>query len=158
MNGALDGLPQEDRAVPPRIGATTVSRPAGWLPWAIAIGLAASVSVLFFFDPVRWPFYPRCFLHEATGLLCPGCGSLRALHQLLHGHLAAAVHFNPLLVVSLPLLAWQALRLALRYPAGRAAPLSIRPAWLCAALAVLVVFTVLRNVPLPQLAWLGLHP
>ncbi|WP_423346907.1 DUF2752 domain-containing protein [Larkinella sp. VNQ87] len=37
-----------------------------------------------------------------TGLQCPGCGSQRCLHQLMHGHLAQAYGYNPLLVLSLP--------------------------------------------------------
>ena len=44
-----------------------------------------------------------------TGLLCPGCGTLRGLHQLLHGHLAAAFRLNPVMVLSLPLLGYVAL-------------------------------------------------
>ena len=62
--------------------------------------VALAAGVLFCFDPNRYPFYPLCFFHRATGLLCPGCGSLRALHQLLHGNLATAFHFNALLVSS----------------------------------------------------------
>lgn len=38
-----------------------------------------------------------------TGLECPGCGSQRAIHSLLHLDIAAAFKFNALLVSSLPL-------------------------------------------------------
>ena len=114
--------------------------------------------VLFWFDPSRSPFYPTCQFHRLTGLQCPGCGSLRALHQLLHGRLAAAFHFNALLVVALPALAWWGARLMIRL--SKRQPLSdgIRPAWLWCALAATLAFGVLRNLPLSQLAWLSLRP
>ncbi len=40
-----------------------------------------------------------------TGFECPGCGSQRAIHSLLHLDIAAAFRFNALLVLSLPLVA-----------------------------------------------------
>jgi len=39
-----------------------------------------------------------------TGFDCPGCGSQRAIYCILHGQLLQAVHFNLLLVLSLPFL------------------------------------------------------
>ncbi|MGN1359189.1 MAG: DUF2752 domain-containing protein [Kiritimatiellia bacterium] len=40
-----------------------------------------------------------------TGWQCPGCGTLRGLHALLHLRFAEAWQLNPFMVVSLPLLA-----------------------------------------------------
>jgi len=67
-------------------------------------------AILFCFDPSGYSFFPICVFHQTTGLLCPGCGSLRALHQLLHGHLLIAFRFNPLLLLSLPVAGWYAAR------------------------------------------------
>lgn len=39
-----------------------------------------------------------------TGLKCPGCGTQRAIHALLHGDVVTALRFNALLPVSIPLL------------------------------------------------------
>lgn len=39
-----------------------------------------------------------------TGLECPACGSQRAIHQLLHGNVIAALKYNSFLLVSLPYL------------------------------------------------------
>lgn len=47
---------------------------------------------------------PRCLFHLFTGWDCPACGTQRALHQLLHGHLREAFGYNPFLLVSLPYL------------------------------------------------------
>src|SRR5208283_1274662 len=56
---------------------------------AAALAAAVAAAVLFVFDPATAGFYPVCALHEMTGLQCPGCGGLRAMHQVFHGHLAA---------------------------------------------------------------------
>jgi hypothetical protein len=103
--------------------------------------------VLFCFDPRAYHFYPVCFLHQTTGLLCPGCGALRALHQLLRGHLASAFQFNPMLIASLPFLAWWGGRHALRRARNQPVALDLRPVWLWLFLGTVVVFSVLRNLP-----------
>lgn len=43
-----------------------------------------------------------CPAYWATGLKCPGCGSQRAVHQLMHGNITQAIHWNALLVFSIP--------------------------------------------------------
>jgi hypothetical protein len=112
-------------------------------------GLLAGVAgiVLFCFDPRQYHFYPVCFFHQTTGLLCPGCGALRGLHQLLHGHLAAAFRFNPMLVVSLPFLLWFGVRYGLQNAENQPASLGLRPVWLWLMLGAVLVVSVLRNLP-----------
>ncbi len=122
-----------------------VVRPATFA--LLALLAAAAGLVLFCFDPRQYHFYPVCFFHQATGLLCPGCGALRALHQLLHGHLAAAFRLNPVLVVSLPLLSWLGVGYVLRKAANQPASLPLRPLWLWLLLAAVLVVSVLRNLP-----------
>ena len=65
----------------------------------------AGILLLFFFDPATSGFYPPCLFKTFLGVQCPGCGSLRAAHQLLHGNLAAAWALNPMLMVVGPLAA-----------------------------------------------------
>ena len=113
----------------------------------LALLAAVAGLVLFCFDPRQYHFYPVCFFHKTTGLLCPGCGALRALHQLLHGHLAAAFRFNPMLVVSLPLLAWFGARYGSAEGQEPAAVPRPAPVWLWLILAAVLVVSVLRNLP-----------
>lgn len=47
---------------------------------------------------------PKCLFHELTGLECPGCGSQRMLHALLHGNIIEAWHYNALFVAMIPIL------------------------------------------------------
>ncbi|ANP52835.1 DUF2752 domain-containing protein [Streptomyces griseochromogenes] len=94
-------------------------------------------------DPARPGRYPPCPFRALTGFDCPGCGSLRALHQLTHGHLMTAIDYNLLLVAFLPCAAF----IWLRTVTGRTGR-RILPAWLgYAAITLLVVWTVVRNLP-----------
>jgi hypothetical protein len=111
-------------------------------------GAAAATAVLFVFDPARYGFYPRCPLHELTGWSCPGCGTLRAVHQLVHGHWAAAWRLNPLTVSLMPVGIWLGLREWVWQFYGRRWPgLVTRPifGWALAAMALL--FGIIRNLP-----------
>ncbi len=107
-----------------------------------------SLVVLFSFDPAQHSFYPRCMLKQLTGLDCPGCGGLRATHQLLHGHVLTAFRLNPLLVTLAPLVAvwlvWAGVQ-RFRHRAFPEIPLTPRRVWLL--VAVTVGFSVLRNLP-----------
>lgn len=81
----------------------TLSRRNALYVAGAAVLLAAAV-VYALFDPSVNPF-PRCIFLQATGYKCPGCGSQRALHALLHGDIAAAWGFNAMLVAAIPVVA-----------------------------------------------------
>ena len=119
-----------------------------WVRWAAAVGgMSLLLAVLFCFDPSNHSFYPTCLLYRTTGLLCPGCGSLRAMHQLLHGQVRAAFQFNALLVLALPVCGWLAAAYAYRrlrhYPVGPALPVR----WLWVFAAIVLAFAIWRNLP-----------
>jgi hypothetical protein len=108
----------------------------------------AALLVVYLFPPGQHAFYPRCIFHVATGLLCPGCGSLRATHQLLHGNLQGAILLNPLFLF---LMVWLAGLGILRFAEKRFGktlfPTFQRPIWIWALVALIVLFGVLRNFP-----------
>jgi hypothetical protein len=113
-------------------------------------GLAAVLSglaVLYRFPPDRYGFYPRCPIHQFTGLLCPGCGATRAIAALLHGDVVQALHWNALVVALLPALLGCALVAWLRAVRGDA---TVWPTLgnrsFAALLATTAAFTVLRNL------------
>jgi hypothetical protein len=118
--------------------------------WTLALLAAIVLAGLWWFDPQRTNAYPRCMFHELTGLHCPGCGSTRAAHALVHGRLLEALRFNPLLVVGLPLVALA--MVGSRWKWGRLAKLAISGR---AVLVVLLVFAVVRNLPGPLASWLA---
>lgn len=58
-----------------------------------------SLAVLFFvLDPAKHNIFPRCLFNSITGYYCPGCGSQRAVHSLLHFDFAGVVSYNFLFI------------------------------------------------------------
>jgi len=120
-----------------------------WL-WLLSIAVLSSLtilSVLFVFDPDGNPFYPGCLFHRTTGLLCPGCGSLRALHQILHGHISTAFHYNPMLVIAIPLMIWFGWRILVGKLRQTPVRIAIPGKWVWLIVAVVLAFSIWRNVP-----------
>lgn len=115
---------------------------------AIVCIVVCASTVLFLFDPAASSFYGRCIFHWLTGLHCPGCGTLRASHQLLHLNLAAALRFNPLTVAALPFLGYAFASRASIGIRGRPLPRVFVPArWIWGLFVIILAFWFLRNVP-----------
>jgi hypothetical protein len=125
-------------------------RPLRWgLVLLALVALCAGVMLLYAVNPGESGLYPPCPFRAWTGLYCPGCGTLRALHQLLHGNLKTAFFLNPLAVILLPALAYGMLSIALQTAGARPLPTVFIPAfWIWTLLAVILVYWCLRNVPL----------
>ena len=124
-------------------------------PLAVA-GLVLGASlVLHLRDPHQQGSYGFCPWLALTGTSCPGCGGLRAVHDLTDLRLADAASSNLLLVAALPAfaVAWvrsvrQRWTGVLRpWPPGRVQAVS-----LVAGVAI-VTFWVVRN--LPAAGWLA---
>jgi hypothetical protein len=113
-----------------------------------AFAAAAGLTVLRLFDPAISRIFPPCPVYALTGWYCPGCGSLRALHQLLSGNLRAAFGMNPFAVLSLPFLGYGVASYASFQIRGRYLPRwFMPPSWIWALCAAIVAFGVLRNFP-----------
>ncbi|MFT3993445.1 MAG: DUF2752 domain-containing protein [Dysgonomonas sp.] len=69
---------------------------------ASIIILLIGIAIYFIFSPEDSKYFPQCPFHYFTGLDCPGCGSQRAIHSLLHLEIKKAFLYNPLLVVAIP--------------------------------------------------------
>ena len=74
----------------------------------------AFAAVLHIVDPSEATSFPICPFYAVTGMYCPGCGTLRCLHALLHLDLRSALDYNALTVLFVPMLviAWLSLGLA----------------------------------------------
>jgi len=114
--------------------------------WSLII---AGAAYLFFFEPGKSGFFPGCPFRFLTGFTCPGCGTTRALHQILHGHIYTAFTLNPLLLLSLPFLLIALLRYSVivmrgGIPRGNALPAP----YIYAIFFVILSFWIFRNTPL----------
>lgn len=123
------------------------------LPTVGCVGLVCLWG-LYHFNPQEHPFYPRCLFYQTTGLWCPGCGGLRASHQLLHGNFIAAFQLNPLAVILLPGLLMGLAEWGLM-PAGRRRFLTLagHPNFIVGVGGALCGFGVARNLAL--LEWIA---
>ncbi len=122
----------------------------------IALLAAGGAAVLYLFDPRETAFYPLCPFLGLTGYHCPGCGTLRALHELLHGNPISALGYNPFTVLSLPFIAYSLFAggmRAYRLPAPRA--VFLHPLWIWSLLAGIIAFWALRNAPVWPLSALA---
>ena len=120
---------------------------------SLALGAAAVYTALA--NPYNSGFFPECTFLMATGHWCPGCGGLRATHELLRGDFGAAMGMNPVVVlVILPLIVfsmgwWLLSAVGVRLPRLR---ISTWAAWVLPVL--LGVFWVVRNIPVLE-PWLA---
>jgi hypothetical protein len=133
---------------PPGPAVTPARRQRMVAPGLTIGALTAATVALHVRDPHTegsWGICPTA----AMGFACPGCGGLRAVNDLTHGDLLAAASSNLAFVVLLPfLVAGLGVWVVARWRGRRVAvPMSVvRPvAW--AGLALLVAFSVLRNLP-----------
>lgn len=126
-----------------------------WKRLGIVAGILCALGVLFWLDPATAGVFPPCPFRAMTGLRCPGCGTLRALHQLLHGELVAALRLNPLMVISIvPLTLWLvAFCLLPGYLAAAQERLGAGPVW--AVLIVVLALWIFRNIPCYPFCLLG---
>jgi hypothetical protein len=125
-----------------------ISKKTGICALVILTGIILTGVLYFRFNPAASPLFPRCPFLLLTGLKCPGCGSQRAIHALLHLDFRAACWQNMLLVASLPylflLIAAQVIRFFSPYAAF---PVRIQqPAVIRTYFVIVLLFWVTRNI------------
>ncbi|WP_079102496.1 DUF2752 domain-containing protein [Streptomyces sp. TP-A0356] len=125
---------------------------------AVPAGVLAGVVGAFVYvgavDPNRPGHYPVCPLLRFAGVYCPGCGGLRSAHAFVHGDFLAALQDNALAVVGYLIFAVVWTVWAVRAMRGRPLRVNLEPVHLWSLGALLLVFTVVRNLPFG--GWL--HP
>lgn len=101
------------------------------MPLGLVVALATAVAVR---DPHESGSWGLCPTYALLGVYCPGCGSLRGLHDLTQGSIAESIGHNALLIPGILFL----LLAAFKRPGSR---------WATVWLVVFVVFTAARNIP-----------
>lgn len=120
------------------------------------LGGLAGLVWLFVVDPSDVGGVPGCPFHAATGLYCPGCGTLRCLHTLLHGDVATAVGYNALTVLLLPflLIAWLSAGTVALDRRGEV-DVKLQGRTIRGIAIAAFVFWVIRNLPWAPFSWLA---
>lgn len=118
-------------------------------PAAVALGGVGVCAFVLAADPTTpGGLTPPCPTRALLGFTCPGCGCARMLYSLLHGDVGAALHFNALALLALPVLVWTWLAWTLRRT-GLAEP----PQWQhwrwapAVVLSAVAVWWVVRLIP-----------
>lgn len=130
---------------PPQVSASRLRR------LGTPVGILAAVGGAFAYvgsvDPNEPGHYPLCPLLQVTGVFCPGCGGLRSAHAFIGGDLGAAFSANAVAVVGYVLFAALWVLWMVRAWRGQPLRIAVAPAWWWGLGAVLLIFTVVRNLP-----------
>ncbi len=122
--------------------AAEITRAAA--PLVLAGLIAATLLCL---PPTQYSFYPQCPVYRYLHLLCPGCGTTRALAALLRGHVGEAIRYNALTTLMLPMAVGYAAYSYRRYLRRERLHPPQPPAFaIYGALVVAAAFTVARNL------------
>ena len=116
---------------------------------AVWLLMALAATYVFIFEPGKSGFFPVCPFRALTGFTCPGCGTTRALHHLLHGDFWSAFQLNPFTMIMLPIMLY--VMASHTYSVVRGAPLKQKPLnanyiWLL--FVVVLSFWIFRNTSL----------
>lgn len=115
---------------------------------AVTCSIIAAFLALYLyrnFDPST-TLFPKCPFYWATGFKCPGCGSQRAVHQLLNLNISAAFDYNACLVVFIPIILFLLLADVLRQKFPKMYIASRNPVLSWFLLCVILLWWILRNV------------
>lgn len=125
-----------------------MERKSRWIFLCFHIAAAAGILLFPYYRTgaeLLSAFVSFCVFHDAFHLYCPLCGGTRAAEALLHGDLAGAFRFNPIvLLLAGLLLLWYVF--AWVRVIRKKSIFQVLPAWVWIAFgAVLLVFFLLRN-------------
>ena len=124
----------------------------------VIAGVSALIVLTYLFvDPTTYSFFPSCPFHELFGLDCPGCGSQRAFHSLLHGEILKAADYNLLFVTAIFLFLIYCLIRLISSLTGKDLSLEIpslllKPKFM---VSICLIFWILRNIPIKPFSYLA---
>jgi len=107
------------------------------------------LAVLFFLlNPSEHQLFPRCIFNTVTGYYCPGCGSQRAIHSLLHLNFAGVVGNNFLFIPAVAAVAYHYAHQPLNKKFGWKLPnIFYKKATPWVIFGIILLFWFLRNLP-----------
>ena len=113
-----------------------------------AIATLCAIPIIFNNDPSIPGTYPSCpskWLGFAWD--CPGCGTTRMVHRLLHFRFAEAFSLNPMTFICSPFIGYFVAHCAVGSVRGMGLPRLLMPVWLPRAILITVVaFGIGRNI------------
>jgi hypothetical protein len=115
---------------------------------AVVFLILTLLLVYIFINPSEVDFLPKCPFYLATGFYCAGCGSQRAIHQLLNLNFYGVLQQNIFFVVVLIIVAYHfMITLINKIFNKNLYNLLYHPKVPMLFLIVIILFWVLRNIP-----------
>ncbi len=121
----------------------------------------AFVYYYFFNNPTeKGTVFLRCPSNYLFGINCPGCGSQRAIHQLLHLDFAEALRYNALIVITLPFLIYIGLVWLYNFVYEEQVRIKIfyNNTFVWTLFIVIILYGVVRNIPVYPFTLLAPSP
>jgi len=116
-------------------------------PGAAAASLGVAAVAISLANPFAHHVTPPCPFHTITGWWCPMCGGTRAVWAAAHGQWRLMLHSNVLFPAVVVAIAWALLDWAGRATGWWHLPVPTGRKLRLVVIAVVVTFTVLRNLP-----------
>ncbi len=114
----------------------------------LLIAIVALAILFYFLDPLVHPIFPKCIFHSMTGLHCPGCGSQRAIHSLVHLNFAGVVSNNVLFIPALLMVVYGISIPVINRKFEKNYPnLMKHPKTPLVILILIILFWIIRNIP-----------
>lgn len=115
----------------------------------IVIILLAALYLFYNLNPETQPIFPKCPFFVLTGYECPGCGTQRAIHQLLHLNIGAALKLNAFMVLAIP---YVLLGVYMEYFGGKQRNVKLYRTFFgkysaLVVLIIIILYWILRNLP-----------
>ncbi len=99
-------------------------------------------------NPYSSYIYPPCFFTELTGIKCLGCGSARAIYNLLNGKVLQALRHNFITVIFFLFLAYTFFNNALSFLFMKdCKKIQLHHRYLWLVVFVIIFFFIARNIP-----------
>jgi len=93
--------------------------------------------------------FPKCLFYTTTGFHCPGCGSQRAVHDILHFRIVTALKHNvTIIVIAIVLLSKLYAFITQKYYIKYYYNLSHKPWFTYAIVIIVFLYWILRNIPI----------
>lgn len=122
--------------------------------YGLLVGFVTLTVFFFLLDPGEYGIFPRCVFYSLTGYYCPGCGSQRAIHNLLHLNFYGAASNNFLFIPALLAILYHYLHPLLNRKLRLKLPnifyLKSIP-W--AIFGIVLLFWIIRNLPCYPFSW-----
>jgi len=133
-----------------------ITKPKQSIIIAGVLAFFGMLALYTFWNPVELAVFPKCPFYAATGIYCPGCGSQRAVHQMLNGNIVEGIRYNYLIALLAVVLLYEAFMYIMNVFLRKDFPNLLHKSKVTHGILVIVLlFWLLRNInvfPFTELA------